>query len=178
MRSQPGPALRRRTKHAERVLHQSDTEYEQLFDSHPDPLWVYDQETYAFLAANAAAVRQYGWTREEFLAMKVPDLLPEEERADLMRALAMARRDQAIRHLGSGGVWTHVLKGGSHIEVEGASSPIRSGAASAPDPGHRRRHRRRLRRLIELQKMEALKRGRRSRWRPRWPPCRGPRRCD
>jgi two-component system sensor histidine kinase UhpB len=43
--------------------------YRMLFESSPLPMWVLDAETLRFLAVNDAAVRLYGYTREEFLAM-------------------------------------------------------------------------------------------------------------
>ena len=42
-----------------------------LFEASPLPMWVYDAETLAFLAVNDAAVRHYGYSREEFLAMTI-----------------------------------------------------------------------------------------------------------
>jgi PAS domain S-box-containing protein len=50
--------------------------YAQIFDGSPQPLWVHDPATLAFLLVNEAAVRQYGWSREEFLALRVPALAP------------------------------------------------------------------------------------------------------
>ena len=38
-----------------------------LFEASPMPMWVYDAETLAFLAVNDAAIRHYGYTRDEFL---------------------------------------------------------------------------------------------------------------
>jgi PAS domain S-box-containing protein len=48
--------------------------YAQIFDGSPQPLWVHAPDTLAFLLVNQAAVRQYGWSREEFLARRVPML--------------------------------------------------------------------------------------------------------
>jgi PAS domain S-box-containing protein len=45
--------------------------YAQIFDGSPQPLWVHDPENLAFLLVNEAAVRQYGWRREELLAGQV-----------------------------------------------------------------------------------------------------------
>ena len=46
----------------------SEQQYRLLFDSNPHPMWVFDVETLAFLAVNDAAVRLYGFSRDEFLA--------------------------------------------------------------------------------------------------------------
>lgn len=54
----------------------AEQRYAQIFDGSPQPLWVHDPETLEFLLVNEAAVRQYGWSREEFLAQRVPVLAP------------------------------------------------------------------------------------------------------
>ncbi len=43
-----------------------------FFESNPQPMWVFDPDTFAFLAVNEAAVRLYGYSREEFLARTIP----------------------------------------------------------------------------------------------------------
>src|SRR6185295_1250927 len=143
---------------AQARLRQSEEQYRQLFDDHPVPMWVYDRDTLFFLAANDAAVHHSGWSREEFLAMRVPDLLVAEERPEMLQALAAARGDWTVRGLGASGVWTHVKKDGTRIEVEGASSVIRfegrdARLVLAADVTERRRL---AARLIDAQKMEAV----------------------
>ena len=56
--------------------------YRILFDASPQPLLVADRETLRFLAVNDATVAQYGWSREEQLAMTADDLyLPQDVQA-------------------------------------------------------------------------------------------------
>ena len=50
--------------------------YAQIFDASPQPLWVHDPTTLTFLLVNEAAVRQYGWSRDEFLMLRVSALAP------------------------------------------------------------------------------------------------------
>jgi PAS domain S-box-containing protein len=45
--------------------------YAQIFDGSPQPLWVHNPDTLEFLLVNEAAVRQYGWSSEEFLSRRV-----------------------------------------------------------------------------------------------------------
>jgi PAS domain S-box-containing protein len=52
----------------------AEQRYAQIFDGSPQPLWVHDPHTLSFLLVNEAAVRQYGWSREEFLTLRVPAL--------------------------------------------------------------------------------------------------------
>lgn len=53
--------------------------YRLLFERNPDPAWVFDNETYAFLAVNEATVRHYGFARDEVLAATVERILPADE---------------------------------------------------------------------------------------------------
>jgi diguanylate cyclase (GGDEF)-like protein/PAS domain S-box-containing protein len=51
-----------------RELEASESRYRELFEQNPLPAWVYDRSTLVFLTVNAAAVKHYGWTREDFLS--------------------------------------------------------------------------------------------------------------
>jgi PAS domain S-box-containing protein len=66
-------------------LHQEAQDAERravlVFEAHPQPMWMFDVDTLAFLAVNDAAVYHYGWTREEFLGMTIMDLLAPEDAA-------------------------------------------------------------------------------------------------
>ncbi|MGZ8413274.1 MAG: ATP-binding protein [Gemmatirosa sp.] len=100
------------------ALHRSEQRYRLLFDASPLPIYVVDLETYRFLAVNDAAVAQYGWTREEFEAHTLLDIRPPEER---MRFLSVARSlgmAQSFNERANAGVWRHLLKDGSSIDVE------------------------------------------------------------
>ena len=66
-------------KRALEALRESEKRYRLLFEANPHPMWVYDLETLRFLAVNAAAVRHYGYTREEFLALTIKDIRPPED---------------------------------------------------------------------------------------------------
>ncbi|HWQ31630.1 MAG TPA: PAS domain S-box protein [Blastocatellia bacterium] len=96
----------------EQQLRESEERYRQLFDISPIPMWVFDVETLKFLAVNKAAIRHYGYSRQEFLAMSSADIRPPEERE---RYIAMASKDpKGIRNSGT---WKHRRKDGSEIEV-------------------------------------------------------------
>src|SRR6185295_17102789 len=45
------------------ALRASEERYRILFENNPQPMWVEDAESGAFLAVNEAAVRHYGWSR-------------------------------------------------------------------------------------------------------------------
>ena len=53
--------------------------YAQIFDGTPQPIWVHDSSSLRFLMINEAALRQYGWSREEILSMSVAALIAPGE---------------------------------------------------------------------------------------------------
>jgi two-component system cell cycle sensor histidine kinase/response regulator CckA len=100
-------------KRAESALRRSEEQYRLLFESNPQPMWVFDLETLRFLAVNGAAVRHYGYSREEFLAMTLADIRPPEDVPALYARMA-ARQPG----LGFSGQWGHITKDGELIDVE------------------------------------------------------------
>jgi len=59
---------------AQEALEQSEQRYRVLFENNPQPMWVYDPMTLAFLTVNDTAVLSYGYSREEFLQMTLADI--------------------------------------------------------------------------------------------------------
>jgi two-component system, cell cycle sensor histidine kinase and response regulator CckA len=90
----------------------SAIQYRGLFDSNPLPMWVYDRDTLAFLSVNRAAIEQYGYSREEFLAMTLVDIRPSEDVDRLYRAVADSK------DLERSSDWHHRRKDGTVIDVE------------------------------------------------------------
>ena len=100
-------------KRAEELLQQSEERHRKLFDNNPHPTWVFDRETLRFLAVNAAAVRKYGYSSDEFLAMTIKDIRPPENVPGLLESVS-ANRDENE----SAGIWRHRRKNGAVIDVE------------------------------------------------------------
>ena len=96
-----------------RALAESEQRYKLLFESNPQPMWVYDLETLAFLMVNDAAVNDYGYSREEFLRMTIKDIRPVEDMPVLMSNVA-----QETRPLQKSYGWRHRKKDGTLIDVE------------------------------------------------------------
>jgi PAS domain S-box-containing protein len=65
--------------------------FEVLFENNPHPTWVYDVETLRFLEVNRSAIQKYGYSREEFLAMRITDIRPEEDVSVLLEELKKER---------------------------------------------------------------------------------------
>ncbi len=123
-------ALRRRVRAQseellakDRELQQNEDQYRALFENNPDPLWVFDRKTHAFLAVNDAAVNQYGYSREEFLAMTIDEIGPAEDLSRFIEAHENVCSGQA-KQLVNVGIWNHRRKDGSLIDVDIKSSPI------------------------------------------------------
>src|SRR2546421_5130774 len=134
---------------AAEALRESEERYRLLFEANPQPMWVYDLETLRFLAVNAAAVRHYGYTRAEFLALTIKDIRPPEDVPALMENLADVHGG-----LEAAGVWRHRKQDGSIIDVEITSHELlfagrRAEVVLANDVTERRRVEAALRRAEE-----------------------------
>ena len=90
----------------------NEASFRLLFINNPQPMWVYDLETLDILEVNETASHNYGYSREQFLAMKISDLRPKEELPRLLQNVAQAREKWE-----NSGEWRHLLKGGSIIDV-------------------------------------------------------------
>src|SRR5581483_4193549 len=110
----------------EKRLKKSEEQYRTLFESLPHPLWVYDVETLGFLEVNDAAVHQYGYSKEEFLAMTIKDIRPTEDMPKLTDALAHLKKGFDLA-----GIFRHRKKSGQIMYVEILSHPIDFGGKQA-----------------------------------------------
>jgi diguanylate cyclase (GGDEF)-like protein/PAS domain S-box-containing protein len=99
---------------------QSLLRFKRLFDHHPHPMWVYDLASLRFMVVNLAAIRQYGYSEEEFLVMTIEDIRPPQELERLRANLAGA----PVRGSGQTGYWTHCRKDGSRLQVEVSSHSV------------------------------------------------------
>lgn len=107
------------------VLSASEERYRLLFENSPLPMWVYDLESLAFLTVNEAAVRHYGYTRDEFLSMTIKDIRPAEDVAPLLES--MRRMPEAS----PAATWRHRKKDGALITVEISSHAFSLGGRPA-----------------------------------------------
>jgi PAS domain S-box-containing protein len=94
--------------------------------SSPDPMWFFDSHTFAFLDVNDAAIRRYGYSRQEFLSMTILDIRPIEDIVPLLREELRDGRYNSDREL-----WRHRKKNGEVIEVEITSREVIFGGAVA-----------------------------------------------
>jgi PAS domain S-box-containing protein len=103
-----------------------DGPFRYLFDQNPTPMWVYELGSLAFLEVNQAAIQNYGYTRAEFLGMRITDIRPPEDVPKLLDLTA--NRPAGLRHVGK---WRHRLRSGAVIDVDISSSTIEFGGRPA-----------------------------------------------
>ncbi|HEV2424390.1 MAG TPA: PAS domain S-box protein, partial [Terriglobia bacterium] len=106
-------------KRAEEALRQNEQSFHLLFSDNPLPMWVYDVRNLRFLEVNTAAVAHYGYSRDEFLGMRIADIRPEDDLPLLDHSLHMERPD-----LEESGPWRHRLRDGRIIDVQIISHPM------------------------------------------------------
>jgi PAS domain S-box-containing protein len=106
-------------KQFEHALRDSEERYRLLFESTPQPIWVYSEETLSFLAINEAATRTYGYTREQFLSMTINDIRPQGDIPTLLIKKLTGPDEPVISS-----PWRHQTRDKSIIYVEMTSHPV------------------------------------------------------
>ncbi len=91
----------------------AESRHQALFESSPQPMWVFDVESLAILDVNDAAIRAYGYSRDEFLSLTIMDLRPDTEPAGAPHALERG----PIQRPGVA-LTQHRRKDGSVVDVE------------------------------------------------------------
>lgn len=98
-----------------------------LFDFSPLPMWVYDAETLRILAANKAALSDYGYSEDELLHSTMRILWPEDEVATIEQMIASKVR----KNLPNQATVRHRKKSGEIITVNINSTPLPSWGSTA-----------------------------------------------
>lgn len=106
-------------KRFEEALRDSEERYRLLFESTPQPIWVYNEDTLGFLAVNEAATRTYGYNRDEFFSMTINDLRPEEDIPTLL-----IKNINDPNELVISSPWRHQTRDKKTIYVEMSSHPV------------------------------------------------------
>src|SRR3974377_1463060 len=101
----PGPQKRTVAFDSNATLSSADAGFELLFSSNPLPMYVCDLQSLQFLEVNAAAVQSYGYSRDEFLRMRITDIRPPEDIPRLLKSIESQRDSLAGR-----GEWRHRRK--------------------------------------------------------------------
>jgi len=107
-------ALRAALRHAldmTATLREQEEQFRYLFARNPHPMWVYDADTLAFLEVNESATAHYGYSRAEFLALRLTDI-----------QMAVDNAHQSLTD--SPGPWHHRLKNGGVRTVAINARPL------------------------------------------------------
>jgi two-component system cell cycle sensor histidine kinase/response regulator CckA len=102
-----------RAEEHEKALQQSQQQYRFLFQENPQPMWVFDRESFVFLAVNNAALRDYGFSLEEFQALTAINIHPAQDIPAFLEDAAKTSSGVEAR-----GVWRHSKKDGKLADVE------------------------------------------------------------
>ncbi len=97
----------------ERMLKQSEEQYHFLFEENPQPMWVFDRDSLEFLTINNAAIRHYGFSREELKALTARNIRPAQDIPAFIEDVAKTSSGVEPR-----GVWRHYKKDGAVVDVE------------------------------------------------------------
>jgi len=109
---------------ADAELRAGERRYRQLFENNPQPMWVFAAGSLRFLHVNESALRAFGYSREEFLAMTVLHVRPVEDH----------ERVKAEIHTGvpaKGLLWRYHTRDGQLLEAEVFSHPVDWGGTAA-----------------------------------------------
>ncbi|MEJ5994406.1 response regulator [Pedobacter sp. Du54] len=98
-------------KKAITALQESEKQYSELFHLSPQPMWVFEPKKNLFLDANEAAVRQYGYLKEEFLSMSSEEINQQLN----VYGTCDIKEDPKVH---SPGICIHKKKNGEYIKVD------------------------------------------------------------
>jgi PAS domain S-box-containing protein len=84
-----------------------------LFENNPSPMYIYDPDTLEIVDVNRAAIKKYGFQREEFKKLTLKDIRPTEEVSILLDAIA-----NSTSHTGNTGIWKHCDRSGRQFFAE------------------------------------------------------------
>jgi PAS domain S-box-containing protein len=108
-------------KELEELLRISEEKYRQLFATVPDAIFIFDADTRQFIDANESALKLYGYSREEFLKMKLSDITaePEESEKVVKKTIAVKMHIVPLRY--------HRKKDNTVFSVEASTSMFNLG---------------------------------------------------
>ena len=105
-------------KQIEETLRESETRFRLLFEHNPAPMLVYERDSLKLLAVNEAFQRQYDYSSEEALALKLPDLYPSSEKEAIVALVPNLHGHAYV------GEWHHLRKDGSLVNIVAYSHDI------------------------------------------------------
>ncbi|WKK83003.2 response regulator [Marivirga arenosa] len=109
-------------------LKESEKRYADLFQLSPSPMFVFERDSFEILDVNEAALQNYGYSIEEFMALDITQLMDEKSKLSFKNSLSSLKRNHQNQYIG---LQNHITKKGQIIEVEvSANSFIYKGKVS------------------------------------------------
>lgn len=108
-------------KKYEEELKLSHERFKDLFSLNPQPMWLYEKDSYKICEINKAAINHYGYTEKEFLNMTIMDIRPVID-VQKTKKIINGRRLGKVPDFNQ--VFRHVKKNGEIIEVHIYSTPL------------------------------------------------------
>jgi diguanylate cyclase (GGDEF)-like protein/PAS domain S-box-containing protein len=105
-------------------LKQREASFRLLFDDNPVPMFVLQRDTQAFLAANAAALTHYGFTRAQLLSMTLHDLRAEDDEPTENESDPFATSVITSKHRTGNGRAIEVVVFSRQLEYEGTAAVL------------------------------------------------------
>ncbi|MEM9952827.1 MAG: PAS domain-containing sensor histidine kinase [Chloroflexota bacterium] len=102
----------------QRKIRTREADFELLFKKNPHPMGVYDPTTMRFIEVNDIAIDVYGYTRHEFLQIKLKDLYLTEDVGHLIQFL------KGSPDFDDTTIWRHQRKNGEIFYVTTTGAPI------------------------------------------------------
>lgn len=100
---------------SQKKLSSSIDHYRNLFQNNPNPMYIYSLQNLRVLEVNEAALRKYGFTRDEFIGISIKDIRPSSERKKLIENIAESKAlNQSFE---TSGPWVHIDKNGKEMLV-------------------------------------------------------------
>lgn len=90
-----------------------------LFDANPQPMYMFERETFEVIEVNQAAVEKYGYSREQFRKLHITHLRAPDQREEAVELAAGLKA--GLTHVGPA---RHQLKDGRVIDVEITVHPL------------------------------------------------------
>jgi PAS domain S-box-containing protein len=119
--------LRRNERYRQRMLEalaRSERDYRLVFDANPNPMYFFDLDDLRLLAVNQAMLDQYGYSRQEALALSLADIRPAQALPHFYADLARARTHPHALWIGQ---YRHRRRDGSEFDAEITSHVTRFG---------------------------------------------------
>lgn len=115
-----------RLMRADRQARSSELRVQDLFMRHPQPMWLVDPHSLAFLKVNDAAILHYGYSADEFGRMTLADIRPSDDTPhphEQVRSALQGSRDVGVaRHRKKSGEVIHAQVTVHPVPFEGSTA--------------------------------------------------------